>query len=53
MTKPATRPASVRTVQPPGIEEVEETDEVMDEEVVDSLDEELDNDLKRLLAGDN
>jgi hypothetical protein len=54
MTKPATRPATVRTVQPPPVEEEQVEDEVLDdEEIVDSLDEELDNDLKRLLAGDN
>lgn len=51
MTKPAIRPTSVRTVQPEPVEE--EQEEVLDDEVVsDSLDEELDNDLKRLLAGD-
>jgi hypothetical protein len=49
MTKPATRPATVRPVQKAP---VEEQDEVLDDEVTDSLDEELDNDLKRLLAGD-
>jgi hypothetical protein len=54
MTKPAQRPTTVRTVEPPPIEEEQvEEDEILDEEIVDSLDEELDNDLKRLLAGDN
>jgi hypothetical protein len=54
MTKPAPRPTTVRAVEPTPVEEEQvEQDEVLDEEIVDSLDEELDNDLKRLLAGDN
>lgn len=53
MTKPATRPTTVRAVEPPPVEEEQVEEEVVEEEIVDSLDEELDNDLKRLLAGDN
>ena len=52
ITKPAPRPTSVRAVQQEELVE-EEQEEVLDDTPIDdSLDGELDNDLKRLLASD-
>ena len=52
ITKPAPRPTSVRTIQQEQPVEEEQDESLDDETPGDSLDEELDNDLKRLLAGD-
>ena len=56
MTKPAPRPTSVRAIQQEPVEEEQVEEQEQDEDVtigvMDGLDEELDNDLKRLLAGD-
>ena len=52
MTKPAARPVSTRHVEAVVNEEEGEQEEVLDDEIGDSLNTELDNDLKRLLAGE-